>query len=203
MDIFLALVHYPCVNRRGEVVATALTNVDIHDLSRSGRTFGAKGVYIVTPIELQQRMVEEVLGHWTQGRGTEHVRRADAMSRVWVQASIQAARDDIERQTGRAPELAVTGAQMKEPTETFAELRARIHDPASMPSSATSRPLLILFGTGWGLSPEVIDSADVRLPPIGRDRQFASKDLESEDRYNHLSVRAAAAITMDRLFGDR
>ncbi len=202
MDIFLALVHFPCLNRRGEVVTTALTNVDIHDFSRSGRTFGAKGVYVVTPIELQQRMVEEVLGHWTQGRGTEHVRRADAMSRVTVQPSIQAARDEIERLTGRAPVLAVTGAQMKEPTETFAELRARLEASAQTPDSEIA-PLLIVFGTGWGLAPEVIDAADIRLPPIGRDAQFISPDPEREDRYNHLSVRAAVAITLDRLLGDR
>jgi hypothetical protein len=198
MDIFLALVHFPCLNRRGEVVATALTNVDLHDLSRSGRTFGVQGVYIVTPVELQQRMVEEILGHWTRGKGAEHVRRAEAMSRVHVEASIQSACEDIERRTGRAPVLAVTGAQMREPTETFTELRDRIRTDAQQAPELRAPPLLIVFGTGWGLAPEVIDAADVRLPPIGRD-----PELEDTRRYNHLSVRAAVAISLDRLLGDR
>lgn len=198
MDIFLALVHYPCLNRRGEVVATALTNVDLHDLSRSGRTFGAQAVYIVTPVQLQQRMVQEILGHWTTGKGTEHVRRAEAMSRVHVQASIQTALADIEKRTGRAPVLAVTGAQMREPTETFAELRDRIRQDAHVAEGERAPPLLIVFGTGWGLAPEVIDAADIRLPPIGRD-----PELEDTRRYNHLSVRAAVAISLDRLLGDR
>lgn len=193
MTIFLALVHYPVLNRNGAVVATSLTNCDLHDLARSGRTFGASGVFIVTPVELQQRMVQEILGHWTSGKGAEHERRAEAVSRVAVAASIQAAREEIERRTGCAPRVAVTGAQMLAPTETFESLRARLRAPAT-----DAPPLLIVFGTGWGLTPEVIEAADIRLPPIGLDPA-----LNDGRRYNHLSVRAAAAITLDRLFGDR
>jgi tRNA (guanine37-N1)-methyltransferase len=54
----------------------------------------------------------------------------------------------------------------------------------------SARPWLILFGTGHGLAAEVLERADVALPPI------------RPGVYNHLSVRAAAAITLDRLFGD-
>jgi hypothetical protein len=52
-------------------------------------------------------------------------------------------------------------------------------------------PFLILFGTGWGLAEEVKDCSDYILAPI-----------EGEG-YNHLSVRSAAAIILDRLIGDR
>lgn len=191
MAIFLALVHHPVLNRRGDVVATALTNVDIHDLARSGRTFGTQGVYIVTPVTLQQRMVEEVVDHWTRGEGAEHVRRAEAMRRVRVAASLEAARADIAQRTGREPIVAVTGAQMQGPTEGFAALRARLPE--------LEAPLLIVFGTGWGLAPEVLDQASVRLPPIVRDPALPPDGA----RYNHLSVRAAVAIVLDRLLGER
>jgi len=54
-----------------------------------------------------------------------------------------------------------------------------------------NRPFFILFGTGWGLTQEVKESADYVLSPIeGRG-------------YNHLSVRSAVAIILDRLLGDR
>jgi hypothetical protein len=47
---------------------------------------------------------------------------------------------------------------------------------------------LIVLGTGWGLAPEVMERADVILEPV----------LGPTD-YNHLSVRSAAAIILDRL----
>jgi tRNA (guanine37-N1)-methyltransferase len=52
------------------------------------------------------------------------------------------------------------------------------------------RPFLLLFGTGHGLAQEVLERADLALPPI------------RPGSYNHLSVRAACAIILDRLFGD-
>lgn len=190
MTIFLALVHFPVLNKHREVVATALTNVDVHDLARSGRTFGAQAVFVVTPVELQQRMVGEVVDHWTQGDGAAHLRRAEAMRRVEACASVQAAVDAIRQRTGRAPLVAVTGAQMRAPTHTFAELRAQMRQ--------SDEPLLLVFGTGWGLHTSVIDAAEIRLPPITRDPA-----LHDGAAYNHLSVRAAVAITLDRLCGDR
>ncbi len=172
------------------MVATALTNVDIHDMARSGRTFSLRGVYVVTPVVLQQRMVEEVLSHWTQGQGAQHERRAEAMGRVSVVASLEEAQADIARRTGCAPEVAVTGARM-ESTVGYDELRA------TLPNRI--KPLLLVFGTGWGLTPQVVDQADLRLPPIACDPAFEGK----EPRYNHLSVRAAIAIVLDRLLGNR
>lgn len=208
MPIFLALVHHPVLDRQGKVVATALTNVDIHDLARSGRTFGCQGVYIVTPVTLQQRMVQEVLAHWTLGIGSQHQRRAEAMRRVAVAASIADACEDIARRTGCAPEVAVTGASMRAPTESFAELRERLRrtkgDSQTEPGRQV-RPLLILFGTGWGLTPEVIDAADTRLPPVRMDPDLLGEpgSDDSSKPYNHLSVRAAVAIVLDRLLGER
>jgi hypothetical protein len=48
------------------------------------------------------------------------------------------------------------------------------------------------MGTGWGLADQVLDRVDRLLAPI-----------QGAADYNHLSVRSAAAIILDRLFGDR
>ena len=50
---------------------------------------------------------------------------------------------------------------------------------------------LLLFGTGWGMTNEVMNKADLILEPI-----------RGKAEYNHLSVRAAVAIILDRLFGE-
>ena len=56
----------------------------------------------------------------------------------------------------------------------------------------STEPHLLVFGTGWGLAPEVIERADLVLEPIC-----------GPTDYNHLSVRSAAAIILDRLRGAR
>ena len=56
-------------------------------------------------------------------------------------------------------------------------------------TSGHRRVVMILFGTAWGIAKEFIGNADYLLEPI----------LGVSD-YNHLSVRTAAAITLDRLF---
>jgi hypothetical protein len=53
-------------------------------------------------------------------------------------------------------------------------------------------PYLLLLGTAWGLSENLIAEADYVLEPI-----------KGVSDYNHLSVRSAAAIIMDRLMGEK
>jgi hypothetical protein len=51
-------------------------------------------------------------------------------------------------------------------------------------------PHLLLFGTGWGLEKGIVERADIVLAPI-----------DGLSGYNHLPVRAAVAIILDRLLG--
>jgi hypothetical protein len=199
--IFLALVHHPVLDRTGREVTTALTNVDVHDLARSARTFGLSGMYIVTPVALQQRMVHEVVEHWTQGDGSSHLRRAEAIARVKPAASVDQVRADIAQRTGRAPVVVVTAARYApeggaEP-QSYAHWREVLRQAEQ---AGDHPPLLLVFGTGWGLAPSVLAAADVRLAPVYRDPLLMAPD---EAPYNHLSVRAAVAIILDRLLGDR
>ena len=52
---------------------------------------------------------------------------------------------------------------------------------------------VFIFGTGWGLHPEVLDKADAVMTPI----------TGGDDGWNHLSVRSAVSITLDRFYGRR
>jgi hypothetical protein len=202
MDTFLGLVHHPVLTRAGDVGSTALTNVDVHDIARSARTYGISGVYVVTPVQAQQRMVTEIVRHWTDGYGAErNPRRARAMRAVTGAPSIEAVRAAIEARTGRQPVVAMTSARAAHEDDTapedhvhlgYADVRARMRSEPEHP------PLLLLFGTGWGLAPAACEHATWRLPPVQR----AADVAPDEAPYNHLSVRAAVAIILDRLFGD-
>ncbi len=68
-NLYVGLVHHPIYDKRKEVVATAVTNFDIHDIARCARTYGVGGFYIITPLESQIQLVERIVRHWTEGGG--------------------------------------------------------------------------------------------------------------------------------------
>ncbi|MBT8351253.1 MAG: RNA methyltransferase, partial [Deltaproteobacteria bacterium] len=38
-NLYVALVHYPVVNKNGDVIASAVTNLDLHDIARAAKTY--------------------------------------------------------------------------------------------------------------------------------------------------------------------
>jgi len=182
---WVALVHHPVLNRSGEVIATAVTNLDIHDIARAARTYGLAGYLVVTPVERQRHLVERILAHWkgSHGRGANR-NRADALSRVRVVPDVEAGLALVSRAHGAEPVVVATAARESAGTVSGVELLRRLGpDP---------RPVVILFGTGWGLADPVLERASLRLDP-----------LKGPTDYNHLSVRSAVCIVLDRLFGLR
>jgi hypothetical protein len=183
--LFIALVHFPVLDRQGAEITTAITNLDLHDLSRSACTYGVEGVFIVHPVAAQRELAERVQSHWVSGSGARRIpTREAAMALLRVVPSV----DDVYAALGgrSAVDSYVTSARQGErPIATYAEARQRL--------SRRDGPSLVLFGTGWGLAPSLIEAADVLLAPLkGHERS----------NYNHLSVRAACAIVLDRLRGN-
>jgi hypothetical protein len=71
-NYYIALLHYPVYNKNKVVVTTAIANMDIHDISRAAKTYGAKRFYIVTPLKAQQLLVGKLLHHWQDGYGAKY-----------------------------------------------------------------------------------------------------------------------------------
>jgi hypothetical protein len=181
--VYCALVHHPVLDRAGDEVTTSVTNLDVHDIARSSRTYGLRGYFVVIPIEAQHPVVEKIIEHWSTGAGVKRFpERTEAIALVRVARSIEDAIAEIEEREGEAPRLVATSARGGPGRSTYANEVARLQNER--------RPTLLLFGTGHGLSPRVLLRCDAILEPI-----------EGPTRYNHLSVRAAVAITLDRLFG--
>jgi hypothetical protein len=179
-EVAAALVHYPVVDRQGSVVTTAVTNLDVHDIARSAHTYGLSRFFVVHPVAAQRELVNRIRAHWVEGSGARRIPdRKPAMEIVTIVPSL----DDVGRTLGSDVEFWATSAA---PGGTLDFDGAR----ASLRSSGP--PVVILFGTGWGLAPEVQEKSAQRLVGIRSPRS---------DGYNHLSVRAAAAIILDRLLG--
>jgi len=179
-----ALVHHPVYNRVGEIATTSVTSVDIHDIARACRTYGINRYYLVTPILAQREMIDRVAGHWADPAGSKAGHpRAEALDLVRTTPDLASAIADFTKTYQVAPKVAVTSANPMPDDVTFRKLRAML-ESGSIPG------LLVVFGTGWGLTTEMTAAADIRLEPIS-----------GPTGYRHLSVRAAAAITLDRLLG--
>ncbi len=185
-NLYIGLLHFPMRNRCGEIVATAMTSVDVHDIARTARTYGAVRYFVITPLTSQQRIAWRIRGFWTEReQAMEQSRRGEALELVMVAESLEETVSWIEEAEGDPPILVATSARPQEAQRiSYAQLKDAIQHG--------ERPVYILFGTGWGMTDELIEACDYILPSIMGGADF-----------NHLSVRAAAAIVLDRVAGDR
>lgn len=185
--VYLVLIHHPVRNKQGDVITTAITNLDIHDGSRLSATYGLHRYFLVSPLDEQQSLVTRVCSHWLDGPGArKNPTRRKAMEKAVPVPSIASAIEMIkEFNDGVMPMLVGTSAQpQSHQAVEYEELREQI--------MTTDRPVVLLFGTGWGIAEPLDPPVDRYLPPI----------VGFSD-YNHLSVRAAMAITLDRLLYKR
>ncbi len=182
MAVYTTLLHYPVYNKSKKVVATSLTTLDIHDIARASRTYGVKRYYVVQPIENHLWLARKLLSFWQSGHGREYnPKRWEALKIVEAVPYFEDVLSDIREKDGVTPKVVVTSARRYGNAVSYAFLRERI---------SAGEDVIICFGTGWGLTEEFISSADYVLEPI-----------EGITDYNHLSVRSAASIILDRLMG--
>jgi len=181
-NLYVALTHYPVINKRGDIIASALTNLDLHDISRAAKTYGIKSFYVVTPLSDQQVLAKKIIAHWTEGAGAVYnPDRRSALELIKVKDSILDVAEDIKGVENSYPKTVTTCARRYPASIGCAEFREILEN---------GMPHLLIFGTAWGLAESLISQADFLLEPI-----------TGTTGYNHLSVRSAAAIILDRLLG--
>ena len=182
-NLHLALLHYPVLSKNGETIASAVTNLDLHDISRAARTYGIRSFYVVTPLEDQKELVDKIVSHWVSGAGsTYNPKRREALSLIRVKSSFEDVLAEVADHEGMHPKTVVTSAKMREGVMPFHMLRTMMME--------NGMPLVLVFGTAWGLTEDFIEAADYVLEP-----------LSGGTDYNHLPVRSAAAVILDRLVG--
>lgn len=177
----IALVHHPVLDRRGDVVTSAVTNLDIHDLARLATSYNLSRFYLVTPAVEQQILTRRIVEHWQKGAGASYnPDRCQALDCLRIKNSLDEALADWRFAAGPNARAVLTGA--------------RHHDGIDYPqasSLAAESPVMLVFGTGHGLAPDIYAADRACLKPV------------RAGRYNHLSVRTAAAVVIDRIIGER
>lgn len=181
--VTMALVHWPILDKSGNIVATTVTNFDVHDISRAARTYGVQKYFIVNKMQEQLMYVSRVLDHWSAGKGSAfNDKRRQALNLVNLAETVE----EAISQHSVEPLVVATAARDVSPEKavSFSQLKKKIE--------GEDRPIFLLFGTGYGLDESTLELCDLVLEPIkGR----------SEDDYRHLSVRSAVSICLDRLLG--
>jgi len=181
-DTWVALVHHPVYDKHRRVVATALTNLDLHDIARSTRTYGLAGFLIVHPVEAQRELASRIAAHWLESGAEMNDFRRMAIERIVVVPTLDDAVAHVERASGgRRPQFVATSAKPDPGAVGYPALVRSVEGPA-----------ILVLGTGYGLTDEIVARCQHRLVP-----------LQAGSDYNHLSVRSACAIILDRLHGDR
>jgi hypothetical protein len=178
-NVNTALVHYPVINKHGEIVTTSVTLFDIHDIARSSVTFGMNSFYVVNHAPKQHTVGQRVTNFWDHGFGKQYnSNRKEAFDIVKTVNFWEEARQDIERLTRQSVITIGTSAKPSKNSISFKKAKEIMQE----------HPVLLLFGTGWGLSKEIIHAVDFMLEPI-----------YGPTNYNHLSVRSAVAIILYEL----
>lgn len=180
-----AVIMHSEVNLPGNIIGTtSVTSLDIHDIARSARTYGFQGYFIVTPLLDQQKIVEKLLSFWKTAEGMDYnAHRHEALDYVSLYESLDKVIDKIEQSEGKKPVLIATSARNQEEVPVIS-----YYDQGKVWSC--DRPVLLILGTGHGLSSKLISRCDYVLMP-----------LSGLSSFNHLSVRSAAAIIFDRWLG--
>lgn len=183
MRLYVGLVHFPVYNKHQETIASAITPIDIHDFARLSKAYGIEGFFVITPLEDQQALARRILRHWISGYGARYNRdRREALRLVSISMSLEMAVEEVKRREGGTITVVATDAALQKGRAlSYEALKGII---------ASQKTVLLLFGTAWGLHEEILGKSDHVLAPVS-----------GRTGYNHLSVRTAAAIILDRLIG--
>jgi len=181
--VHVALIHWPVLDRARNEVCTNVTNFDIHDIARACRTYGVEKYFIVNRMKEQLMFVSRVIEHWRVGWGSKYnPMRKTALDMVSGYETLE----DVLKQYDEKPYIVTTSARDRGlQRHSFKDLRREIFE-------TEGPPILLVFGTGFGLSDSVFEQAQALLDPIKG---------ASHDDYRHLSVRSAVSICLDRLLG--
>lgn len=177
--LYIALVHHPVLNKAGETVTTSISNLDIHDIARAAETYGVKAYYIVHSDPRQKELLRQIRTFWQEKGLPYNPQRSRALARIRHSETIETMLNEITMQEEKRPLIVSTTARILQKQISFRYLKTL---------TLKKKPVLLIFGTGYGLCDEVHQAADHILEPIS-----------GWGDYNHLSVRSAVSVVLDRI----
>ena len=185
---YVALMHTQIMIQGGRVGNSSITSLDIHDIARSSATYGIKNYFVVTKLKDQQNILKTFMEFWLSNDGKEYnLSRFEAVKRIIPAINFEDVVAKIKEQEGVDPIVITTSAK---PFSLEGDGPKIIDYSCQGEVFEKERPVLFVFGTGQGLANEILEKSDYLLLPVN-----------GMTEYNHLSVRSAVAIILDRWLG--
>ena len=126
--VYIGLIHYPIYNKHMEIVTTALTNYDLHDIARTAKTYNVKRYFIVHPVEAQREMALRIMNHWKTGGGVAYnPNRKEAFEETELVPTLDDVLQWIENEEGEKPIIVTTDARVYPNTISYKAMRQKIH----------------------------------------------------------------------------
>ena len=170
-NLSVILLHAGMSDKQGHAITSSLTLIDVHDIARSCRTYGVNNFFVFYPAPTLRKLARTLQSHWEDGFGaTYNPNRKDALSILRIVSDLDEAIQVLELHYGKLPKLIATSARSGIGRIGFAEFSSEY--------LTLETPYLLMLGTGWGMSDELLGRADYFLEPI-----------TGAGDYNHLSVR--------------
>lgn len=180
-NIYVAIIHYPVYDINKKIIVSSIVPYDIVDMSRACRTFGVKKFFIVHPFKAQRDTVKRIINFWTKEKGSFYNEdRKEALKLVKIKRNLNDVLKEIEKIENKKPKIILTSARKYEENINYEFLKSLI----------LTDPIIILFGTGWGIVKEKIRYNYILEPISG---------FPEDNEYNHLTVRSACSIMLDRI----
>ena len=105
---------------------------------------------------MQEEIIKKITGYWQHGFGRVYnPDRSEALDRVQYLPDIASAVAEIKKLTGKVPVTITTDARIYPNTITYKAARQMLHEG--------DRPVLVLFGTGFGMEKETMAAFDYIL----------------------------------------
>lgn len=222
MQVSVGLVHWPIKNRCGEIVATSVTNLDIHDIARACRSYGVKNYFVVNRLEGQKMFVERVLDYWKVGFGQKfNPMRKTALGMVRTASTVS----DVVNSLGKTFVVSTAARSLSEiiaevdelesksESELVAKIDARPRDRYEIDEIKKTNFSQVQNFSFRSLRKKIAEgeSSEQLLLLFGTGFGLHHSVLASShgllepiwgassDQYRHLSVRSAVSICLDRL----
>ena len=145
-NIYVGLVHFPVYNKFYDIVTTSITNLDIHDISRSCLTYGIRRFFVINPLPSQKEILTWIRKFWkSEIAEFYNPHRVKALSILEYAKSVENAIEFINNQEKTSPLLVTTTATKMEAQIGFEEFS----------NLNIEQPVFLLFGTGNGLTKEL------------------------------------------------
>lgn len=177
-----ALCHYPVWLENRRMGCSSLTNLDVHDIARVGRSYGLGPFFVLLPLADQLALLERILNHWRAAPETD---RAVSLAHVRGVPDFDVLDSLATDWYGTRPFYVAASARWPTRKNSLPPLTSR-----QIRDILQERPVVICLGTARGLALEKMPFIGGMVRPI----RFLGD--------NHLSVRSAAAILADRILGD-